>query len=91
MGSGHPGGSAGDYERCTSQVFKNQSDKNLARNMQCRTKVRENNELESYRPKLKDMERQLANFETDSGDWRRASFRTRSKWMALSNSWTAKR
>jgi len=24
-------------------------------------KVRENNELESYRPKLKDMERQLAN------------------------------
>ena len=29
--------------------------------MRWQDKVRENNELESYRPKLKDMERQLAN------------------------------
>jgi type IV pilus assembly protein PilO len=42
-------------------VFKSQSDKNTAAQHQVETKVRENNELESYRPKLKDMERQLAN------------------------------
>jgi type IV pilus assembly protein PilO len=42
-------------------VFKNQSDKNLAAQHAVQDKVRENNELESYRPKLKDMERQLAN------------------------------
>lgn len=42
-------------------VFKNQSDKNAAAQKVLQEKVRENNELESYRPKLKDMERQLAN------------------------------
>jgi type IV pilus assembly protein PilO len=42
-------------------VFKTQSDKNAAAQHAVQDKVRENNELESYRPKLKDMERQLAN------------------------------
>jgi type IV pilus assembly protein PilO len=42
-------------------VFKNQNDKNTAAQHELQDKVRENNELESYRPKLKDMERQLAN------------------------------
>src|SRR5579863_5569070 len=42
-------------------VFKNQSDKNAAAQHAMQDKVRENNELESYRPKLKDIERQLAN------------------------------
>jgi type IV pilus assembly protein PilO len=42
-------------------VFKNQSDKNAAAEHALQDKVRENNELESYRPKLKDIERQLAN------------------------------
>jgi Tfp pilus assembly protein PilO len=42
-------------------VFKSQSDKNMAAEHALQDKVRENNELESYRPKLKDMERQLAN------------------------------
>jgi type IV pilus assembly protein PilO len=42
-------------------VFKSQSDKNAAAQHILQDKVRENNELESYRPKLKDMERQLAN------------------------------
>ena len=42
-------------------VFKSQSDKNATAQHALETKVRENNELESYRPKLKDMERQLAN------------------------------
>jgi type IV pilus assembly protein PilO len=42
-------------------VFKTQSDKNMAAQHTLQDKVRENNELESYRPKLKDMERQLAN------------------------------
>jgi type IV pilus assembly protein PilO len=42
-------------------VFKGQSDKNAAAEHAVQEKVRENNELESYRPKLKDMERQLAN------------------------------
>jgi type IV pilus assembly protein PilO len=42
-------------------VFKSQSDKNAAAQHAVEIKVRENNELESYRPKLKDMERQLAN------------------------------
>jgi type IV pilus assembly protein PilO len=42
-------------------VFKSQSDKNAAAEHAVQDKVRENNELESYRPKLKDMERQLAN------------------------------
>jgi len=42
-------------------VFKNQNDKNAAAQHALQDKVRENNELESYRPKLKDIERQLAN------------------------------
>jgi type IV pilus assembly protein PilO len=42
-------------------VFKSQNDKNAAAQHVLQDKVRENNELESYRPKLKDMERQLAN------------------------------
>ncbi len=42
-------------------VFKNQSDKNAVAQHAVQDKVRENNELESYRPKLKDIERQLAN------------------------------
>ncbi|HWO28250.1 MAG TPA: type 4a pilus biogenesis protein PilO [Candidatus Acidoferrum sp.] len=42
-------------------VFKNQNDKNTAAQHALQDKVRENDELESYRPKLKDMERQLAN------------------------------
>lgn len=42
-------------------AFKSQSDKNAAAAHDVQEKVKENNELESYRPKLKDMERQLAN------------------------------
>ena len=42
-------------------VFKSQSDKNAVAQHAVDIKVRENNELESYRPKLKDMEAQLAN------------------------------
>jgi type IV pilus assembly protein PilO len=42
-------------------VFKSQNDKNATAQHAVETKVRENNELESYRPKLKDMELQLAN------------------------------
>jgi type IV pilus assembly protein PilO len=42
-------------------MFKSQSDKNATAQKAVAEKVRENNELESYRPKLKDMERQLAN------------------------------
>ena len=41
-------------------MFKSQSDKNTAALHAVQIKVQENNELESYRPKLKDMERQLA-------------------------------
>jgi type IV pilus assembly protein PilO len=42
-------------------VFKSKSDQNTAAQHAVEEKVRENNELEAYRPKLKDMERQLAN------------------------------
>jgi type IV pilus assembly protein PilO len=42
-------------------IFKSQSDKNTVAQHAVEIKVRENNELESYRPKLKDMELQLAN------------------------------
>ncbi len=42
-------------------MFKSQSEKNVAAEKALQTKVRENNELESYRPKLKDIDRQLAN------------------------------
>jgi type IV pilus assembly protein PilO len=42
-------------------IFKTQNDKNATAQKAVEVKVRENNELESYRPKLKDMELQLAN------------------------------
>ncbi|MGA8705742.1 MAG: type 4a pilus biogenesis protein PilO [Steroidobacteraceae bacterium] len=42
-------------------VFKTQSDKNASAEHAVQVKVHENNELESYRPKLKDMERQVTN------------------------------
>src|SRR6202166_1712689 len=42
-------------------MFKSQSDKNAEAQHAVQIKVQENNELESYRPKLKDMELQLAN------------------------------
>jgi type IV pilus assembly protein PilO len=41
-------------------VFKSQSEKNAAAQHAVDDKIRENNELESYRPKLKMMEQQLA-------------------------------
>jgi len=42
-------------------VFKAQRDNNEAAQQKLQTKLRENAELEAYRPKLADMERQLAN------------------------------
>jgi type IV pilus assembly protein PilO len=42
-------------------IFKSQRDQNTAAQHALAEKVQENNELESYRPKLKDMERQVAN------------------------------
>jgi type IV pilus assembly protein PilO len=41
-------------------VFKSQNDKNATAQHALEDKVRENNELESYRPKLKQIEQQLA-------------------------------
>ena len=41
-------------------MFKSQNDKNTAAQHALEDKIRENNELESYRPKLKQMEQQLA-------------------------------
>jgi type IV pilus assembly protein PilO len=41
-------------------VFKNQAEKNAAAQHALEDKIRENNELESYRPKLKQIEQQLA-------------------------------
>ena len=41
-------------------VFKGQSEKNASDQHALEDKIRENNELESYRPKLKQMEQQLA-------------------------------
>src|ERR1700746_1616796 len=41
-------------------VFKSQNDKNVAAQHALEDKIRENNELESYRPKLKQIEQQLA-------------------------------
>src|ERR1700746_1363946 len=41
-------------------VFKSQSEKNLKDQHALEDKIRENNELESYRPKLKQIEQQLA-------------------------------
>jgi len=42
-------------------VFKTQRDQNDAAQIKLQAKLRENAELEAYRPKLADMERQLAN------------------------------
>jgi type IV pilus assembly protein PilO len=41
-------------------VFKSESEKNTASQHALQAKIQENNELESYRPKLKQMEQQLA-------------------------------
>jgi type IV pilus assembly protein PilO len=41
-------------------VFKSQSEQNAAAQHALEDKIRENNELESYRPKLKQIEQQLA-------------------------------
>jgi type IV pilus assembly protein PilO len=41
-------------------VFKSQNEKNTAAQHTLEDKIRENNELESYRPKLKQIEQQLA-------------------------------
>jgi type IV pilus assembly protein PilO len=41
-------------------VFKSQSEKNASAQHALEEKIRENNELESYRPKLKQIEQQLA-------------------------------
>src|SRR5689334_19262159 len=41
-------------------MFKGQSEKNAAAQHALEDKIRENNELESYRPKLKQIEQQLA-------------------------------
>src|SRR5437868_12467087 len=41
-------------------MFKSQVEKNAAAQHALEDKVRENNELESYRPKLKQIEQQLA-------------------------------
>lgn len=41
-------------------VFKTQTEKNVAAQHALEDKIRENNELESYRPKLKQIEQQLA-------------------------------
>ncbi len=42
-------------------VFKSQRDENASAQLKLQAKMRENSELEAYRPKLADMERQLAN------------------------------
>src|SRR4030081_3040531 len=42
-------------------VFKNQREQNTTAQHALEDKLRETNELESYRPKLRDMERQVAN------------------------------
>src|SRR6201998_4229662 len=41
-------------------LFKSQSEKNTTAQHALEDKIRENNELESYRPKLKQIEQQLA-------------------------------
>ena len=41
-------------------LFKSQRDENLQAQQQLETKLHENAELEAYRPKLAEMERQLA-------------------------------
>ncbi|MBI1740740.1 MAG: type 4a pilus biogenesis protein PilO [Acidobacteriales bacterium] len=42
-------------------VFKSQGDENAAAQVKLQAKMRENAELEAYRPKLADIERQVAN------------------------------
>jgi Tfp pilus assembly protein PilO len=46
-------------------MFKNQSENNLTAEKALQTKVRENNQLEEYRPKLKDIDRQLASLKQE--------------------------
>src|SRR5689334_23137426 len=41
-------------------LFKSQNEKNVSAQHALEEKIRENNELESYRPKLKQIEQQLA-------------------------------
>ena len=58
-------------------VFKSQSEKNATAQHALEDKVRENNELESYRPKLKQIEQQLAELEAAARN--RAAHRARRK------------
>ena len=46
-------------------VFKSQSEKNAAAQTALESKIKENNELESYRPKLKQIEQQLAELKAE--------------------------
>src|SRR5882724_5119141 len=46
-------------------VFKSQSEKNDSTQHALEDKIRENNELESYRPKLKQIEQQLAELKAE--------------------------
>src|SRR5271154_651354 len=46
-------------------VFKTQTEKNTAAQHALEDKIRENNELESYRPKLKQIEQQLAELKAE--------------------------
>ncbi len=41
-------------------IFKSQRDQNAAAQVKLQAKLRENAELQAYRPKLADIERQLA-------------------------------
>ena len=49
-------------------VFKTQREQNAVAQQQLDTKLRENAELEAYRPKLADIERQLASLKQQLGD-----------------------
>ena len=59
-------------------VFKSQNEKNAAAQHALEDKIRENNELESYRPKLKQIEQQLAELSSSSRS-SSASFPMRSR------------
>ncbi len=56
-------------------VFKSQNEKNTSAQHALEDKIRENNELESYRPKLKQIEQQLAELkqQLDQGGHRTAA------------------
>jgi len=73
--------------RCTSRV-QEPSDKNLAAQHAVQDKVRENNDLSLTVPKLKDMERQLANLKQQL-EMRRASFPDEKQVDGFIESWTA--